>query len=126
MEQALIDLLLADAGVAAIAGDRVFYRRRDRKSGLPAVVVHLIYAPDDYAMKGVTGFVDALLQIDCWAEGPLIALDLRVAVKARLAGYIGGPFLGIFCDVIAADFEGGAGEQELDREILEARVKYAA
>lgn len=67
MEEDLYAFLAANAGVAAIVGDRITWGRRPQGSALPAIVLHNISSPQEYGMRGRVTRVGHLVQVDCWA-----------------------------------------------------------
>ncbi len=89
MEEALIARLLADTGVAAIAGARVFPGSRPQGAALPAVVLNQISGGPLYADDGEVGLEQARIQIDCWAESYAAAKLLARAVTASLSAFEG-------------------------------------
>jgi hypothetical protein len=89
MEEALIARLLADTGVAAIAGARVFPGSRPQGAALPAVVLNRISGGPLYADDGEVGLEQARIQIDCWAESYAAAKLLARAVTASLSAFEG-------------------------------------
>ncbi len=89
MEEALIALLLADAGVAGIAAARIFPGARPQGSALPAVVLHRISGAPLYADDGEVGLEKARIQVDCWADTYAGAKLLARAVTAVLSGFEG-------------------------------------
>lgn len=89
MEEAIIARLLADTGVAAIAGARVFPGMRPQGSALPAAVLNRISGGPLYADDGEVGLEQARIQIDCWAETYTGAKKLARAVTACLSAFEG-------------------------------------
>ena len=68
MEEAVIQRLLADAAVAAIAGDRVFPGRLPQGIAMPGVVLQTINSMPHYADEGEIRYVESRVQLDCWAQ----------------------------------------------------------
>jgi hypothetical protein len=89
MEEAIIARLLADSGLAAIVGTRVFPGSRPQGSALPAVVMNRISGGPLYADDGEVGLEQARIQIDCWAESYGEAKLLARAVTACLSAFDG-------------------------------------
>ena len=89
MEEAIIARLLADAGVAAIVGTRVFPGMRPQGSALPAAVLNRISGGPLYADDGEVGLEQARIQIDCWADTYTAAKKLARAVTACLSAFDG-------------------------------------
>lgn len=90
MEEALISLLLEDAGVSALVSDRInFQRRSQSESSMPAIVMHKISAPRDYNMSGPSNLIETRIQVDCFGEKYKSAKTLARAVVAVLNGFSG-------------------------------------
>lgn len=86
MEQALIDRLLADAGLSALVGTRIDWLKRPQGAALPAVTLQIASSPYEYTMKGRTKLVGRLVQMDAWAGGFPPVVALANALKAALVG----------------------------------------
>jgi hypothetical protein len=89
MEQAIIARLLADSGVATIAGTRVFPGSRPQASALPAVVFNVVSGAPVYTDDGEAGIAENRVQIDCWGETYTAAKQLAGAVKESLSAFVG-------------------------------------
>ena len=89
MEEALIARLLADSGVAAVVGTRVFPGARPQASALPAIVLNRISGGPEYADDGEVGLEQGRIQIDCWAATYSEAKLLARAVTACLSAFEG-------------------------------------
>ena len=71
LRELLVDHLLADAGVAEIADDRVHLNVRPDGGALPAVVVTIVSAvPLAEHLKGDAARAQSRVQVDCYAEHP--------------------------------------------------------
>lgn len=68
MQQALRARLLADAGVNAIAGNRIDWGWRIQGAALPAVTLLTISDPRPQHLKGFQPLRETRVQLDCWAE----------------------------------------------------------
>lgn len=86
MEAALINRLLADAGVGAVVARRVTPVRRDQGGLLPALVLHRVGGSHDYHLGGASGLVASRVQIDCWGSTYASAKAAAAATKAALNG----------------------------------------
>lgn len=84
-------LLMADAGVQAIAGDRVHVSLRPQDETDAAVVLHLISDTSRHHMTGPSGWSRGTLQVDAWAPTVKQAHDLTAAIKAVLDGHAADP-----------------------------------
>ena len=82
-------LLTADAGVAALVGDRVFTEVLPQAPTVPAVVFAQVAGDEDVALDGPTGVGSRRVQIDAWAKSRAEATALALAVRAALAGHSG-------------------------------------
>lgn len=85
MEKDLIDLLLANAPLVSLVGDRVTPVARTQGDPLPAVVTMRISGAPEYADDGEVGIQNARMQIDCWGESYESAKDLAAAVTTALS-----------------------------------------
>lgn len=77
--------LIADAGVSALVGTRIFPMIRPQDSALPAVRYQVISDPRPEHLKGYDGARSSRVQYDCFAETYLGARALANAVIAALA-----------------------------------------
>ena len=82
MEAALSGRLMADAGVAAIVGDRVFWDSRPEGSELPALVMTMLNGEQPRAMRGNVSIERSYVQFKAIAEDKAAAVALRKAVIA--------------------------------------------
>ncbi|MGY3359748.1 hypothetical protein ACVWZK_006411 [Bradyrhizobium sp. GM0.4] len=100
---ALRTLLLADAGIAALAVARVYPVVLPQGQKLASVVYTRISGQTDYKMEGATGYVASRMQIAAWAATADAASALANKVKDCLSGFtgaVGDPSVfvqGIFC-----------------------------
>lgn len=90
-EAALRSILLADAGVAALVGTRVYRNKLPEKVSYPAIRYQLISKPwaEHRTLEGPADYVKPRFQIDCWATEPDGELTLAQAVFRALEGYHG-------------------------------------
>lgn len=77
---------LADAGVMAIAGDRVTWAQRRRGEPLPALVLTIVSDPRPQHLKGFEAVRPTRVQADCMAEDAATASDLAEAFIIATAG----------------------------------------
>lgn len=110
MREALRDFLLADAGVAALVGDRLSYVWREQGSPVPAVTLTVTDTERDVALGGYTGFATGFVQIDCYGVLMADALAVHLAVVSALRGAnaasTGGVIQGAFIGGDADEYEG--------------------
>jgi hypothetical protein len=86
MEEALTSLLLDDAMLGALVGDRIHWVTRPQGSDLPAVVLNKIDALPDYTMQGPSGLSSNRIQVDCLAASYGEVKAVARAVAAILSG----------------------------------------
>lgn len=86
---ALRAFLLADAGIAAVVGTRVYPIKIPQGIKLASIVYTRISGPGDYFMEGPSGLVRHRLQLDSWAPTADAATALANLVKDRVDGYSG-------------------------------------
>lgn len=84
MEIALRARLLGDAGVAALASNRVDWSVRPQGSILPAIVLTTVFDDRTQHMAGFDGYRRTRVQIDCYAAKKADAVALREAVLAAV------------------------------------------
>ena len=82
MEEAIISKLLADSGVGALVGSRVFPGSRPQASALPCIVMYRISGAPGYADDGEIGIEQARMQLDCWGQAFTSAKQVSRAVQA--------------------------------------------
>lgn len=109
MEAAFIALLLADAPIAALAGDRVYPGRRPQGSTFPSIVCTRISGQPLYVDEGRAGLLDARMQVDCWAQTYTEAKTLARAVDTLLSAF-SGVFAGVNFSYIMLDLENDLNE----------------
>lgn len=112
MEEELRALLLADATVAGIAGDRVNFGAHPQGAALPALVLSNVSDNAALTMQGAHGMVEARVQVDCYALTYGAAKTLGRAVHQLLHAHRGGGFLFIEYAGGRDGREGGANEAE--------------
>ena len=100
MEEAVISLLLDDAGVAALVSTRVYPGSRVQGSALPAVVINRVSGAPVYTDDGESGLSQARLQVDCWGTTYSSAKGVARAVKAVLSAYNGAVDDAVFQNVL--------------------------
>jgi hypothetical protein len=127
MRQALIDRLLADAGLAALVGSRVDWLKRPQAGALPAITLQVTSSPYTYTMKGRTKLVDRQVQMDSWAADYPTVEAVRLALVAALDGPYEDPIRGLFIENERESFEGrddpdSSGSTDFFRVSLDIRV----
>lgn len=89
MEEALIAKLLADSGLSALAGTRVYPVSRPQGSALPAVTLATVSNVPLYTDQGEAGIAEARVQIDCWGTSYGSVKAVARSVKAALSAFFG-------------------------------------
>lgn len=88
MEEALIALLRADAGVTALVpAASINWRRHPQGLAWPGLVLRVIHDQDDYTLSDTTDRSSARVQIDAWALDYDEAKAIARAVRTCLGGY---------------------------------------
>lgn len=89
MEEVLANLLLADAGIFSIVGDRADWDESPQGLSGPRVVMSIISVVHGLTYQGVDGLSRHRVQLDCYGAMPADARALAKAVNARLSGFRG-------------------------------------
>lgn len=110
MEEALIAILLAAAGVTTLTGDKVYPGVRPQGSALPAIIFNRISGRPGYVMSGPDGSSESRVQIDAYADSYAATKALARAVRSTLSGLRGAhhgvTFQGVFLESARDGFEG--------------------
>lgn len=112
MEQALRNILLAAAGVTALAGTRINWGAHPQGTAFPAAKLTLVSDAEGYTLDGPNGLSKGRVQVDCDAMSYKAARDLAAAIRAALSGYRGGDFRLIEHAATRDSREGGTDEAE--------------
>lgn len=130
MERAFIALLLADDGVEAAVGRRVWPMVRPQGSSLPALVVHRIGGLRGYNMGGPDNLVQTRMQVDAWGERYASAKLAARAAIAALSGQAvtqgGVRFQGIFVDNEVDEFDASKAQSGQADRLFRTRVDFIA
>ena len=86
-EKAIIDILLANAPVIALVGNRVYFAVAPQAPLLPYVVIHRISAPRVHSLEGPSGLAAARIQVDMYAKSGAGARAVGAAVRVALDGF---------------------------------------
>lgn len=86
LETKLYTLLSSDAGVVAIASDRVYPDEAPQNAALPYVVYTRISSGRVYSLSGYSGLENPRIQIDCYAETMADVVSLSDAVISAMRG----------------------------------------
>lgn len=89
MQTKLAGLLLADATLAALIGNRVQWDTLPQGSAQPSIVMYVISGVPDYTMQGASGYVQTRVQFDCRGMTAASARAVAEALETRLSGFRG-------------------------------------
>lgn len=99
MEEAVTALLLADAGLTALVGNRIHWMRLPQSvEGMPYVNLQTVSGIRDYHMGGPSGLTQHRLQVDAWGASYGSAKAAARAAAAVLSGHRGTTLRGGFID----------------------------
>jgi hypothetical protein len=103
MEEALIGLLLANAGVSTALSTRVYWGRKPQADpAKPYAVLQKVGGLPDVHMRAPSGLISSRVQIDVYGDTYTSMLAAYRAVVSLLSGYSGTvsakQFQGIFLD----------------------------
>ncbi len=104
MEEALLALIVGDAGVTALV-PRTSAAWGVRK-GLPAISLHLIWSKPNVTHDGPSGLDVSTVQVSCWGSTAETAVKIRRAVSRLLAAYKSAGVLNLIM------VEGGGGDDD--------------
>lgn len=87
MQEAFRAKLLANGPLsAAVGATRIYGTKLPQDPAYPAITVTRVSAPRDHTMDGQSGYVEARLQVDCWAPRQLDAMNLAELVRLATGG----------------------------------------
>lgn len=86
---ALRAFLLADAGIAAVVGTRVYPIKIPQGVNAASIVYTRISGAGDYHMAGPSGLAMPRYQLDSWAPTADAATALANLIKDRISGFRG-------------------------------------
>jgi len=127
MEEALLSLLKADAGLTAAAGGRISWGRRPQgQAALPAITLNRINGRRDHNMSGANGLVDSLVQVDIYGEHydetKLTARALMSVINGYSGTVSGTHFQRISIDTERDSSETGSSDRHLHRVSLDLSI----
>lgn len=135
IESALRAHLIANAGVTAIVGSRVYMKHAPTTATYPYIVMHKIGKRPSRHSLAACGLCDHSFQLDCWAQTDKAAKDLADEIRDGLDHYQGTLGSGgetIYAHVVRYindydDFDNpsDASEQGEYRTIVELRIWHA-
>lgn len=98
MEEDLVALLLADAGLTALVGTRIKWLLRPQGSALPAITLQLAAGGRDYHFGGRSDLSGPLIQMDVWAATFASMKAVERALLTALDAITAAPFQGAFVE----------------------------
>jgi hypothetical protein len=110
MEEAIRALLLSNAPVAALCGNRVNWGTHPQGAALPGVVLNVISGAPGYTLTSADGLTPSRVQVDCYANSYGAAKALARAVTSALSGHRSGGLRGVFLQNEQDSREGGSNE----------------
>jgi hypothetical protein len=124
MEEQLISRLVGNAGVTAIAGNRISWGSRPQAQDTPDVLLTKVSGGDNYDLQGITAIRQSRVQIDCYAEQFQDVTLLGRAVRECLSGQGFGDVQLCMLDMERSTFEDGT--PPLHRTMLDFIVHHFA
>ncbi len=109
-EQAIMTRLVADTGVSAIVGQKIYPHSAPQSVDMPYIVYQRIDATHEHNMLGGSGLYTARIQIDMYALSYSAVLALAQAVRTALQGYRG--YVTVGTDTVKIGMCHLAGDQE--------------
>lgn len=92
--KALYSILTSDAGVAAIAGTKVFPEMAEQNAAPPYVVYNLRSNEPSDVQRGPSALDTAMVEVSCYANSYATAIDLGDAVRTAI-DRVGGTYNGV-------------------------------
>lgn len=89
IEEAVQKIMVDDAGIGALAANRIYPQILPQGATLPAITWQRISGSHLEDLGGEDILAHPRLQINCWAATVSAASDLRDAVRAALVDYTG-------------------------------------
>jgi|GEM_PF-2146450 len=112
----LLNLMLADAGLAALCSDQMSWFERPQDGGVPAIVLHMISNVPSYTYQGESSRKFNRVQGNLYAKTDMEIVALVDAFKSALSGYRGTigatSFKGIFIDGSREGVDPGKSDDE--------------
>lgn len=112
MEEDLVALLLANTGVSALVGTRIYWVERKQGAALPGVALTLIDGGEGHTQDGPDGLGQYRVQIDSYGATYASAKAVARAITAALDGVRAGRLQGMFHDSSRDLREAGSNDAE--------------
>lgn len=130
LEEGLVPLVIGDATIAGMVGDRMSPEQPDEGGVLPAISYLLVSKPTealthDNKGGGGTTLRAPRYQLEAWAADPLGAFQLAQAIAALLQGWAG-TLGGFRVDRVTIENETDSPEPDthLHRRIVDVVLRY--
>lgn len=130
VREALVSLLSADPGVAALVGDRIFPERLPQGQALPAITYAVIDDRERVNLSGPRGHTTTRVQVDALAATGKLATATDKAVRDALHGFAGTVGTVVFTSCLrksqndAADADGDGTGGRLARVSADYTLRY--
>ncbi|WP_404713194.1 DUF3168 domain-containing protein [Sphingomonas sp. MMS24-J13] len=86
MEEWLRARLLGLSGMGAAVGTRIDWGARQQGAPLPAIELHLLTGQPGMHLAGADGWINALVQADCWGRTFLAARNVGDIIEHNMTG----------------------------------------
>lgn len=102
--KAVYDFLIADAGINAAVGGRIFRDRVPQGESFPAIIIQVISTNHNYHLTNESAVRDSRIQIDAYDRGPTPQHEvIAELINSRISGYRGDLNSEMFCDSATFD-----------------------
>jgi hypothetical protein len=112
-DEALVDYLLGQPGIAALIATRMFPDYFPQSEQLPAIAYTLEDDSSQPTLQGPSGMREAVYQISVWADTRREVMAIAREVRSALDGYRGAfkdtPILGAFLDSLSRERDSDTG-----------------
>lgn len=123
IEKDLKTYLLAQAGVSALVGTRVYASHLPQQPTLPAITFNRITGQRELMHSGRSGLAHPQFQVDCWADDYTEVKQLAEQVRLVLEGYGGSMGSSTGCAVVwFGDIDDFDEESESYRVIITVEI----
>lgn len=123
LEEGIRAHLLADTGVAALVGTRVFHEDLGQNTTYPAVAFARTATERVMTLAGPSGLAQVRVAVDCWADTSAGVKALAAAVLAALHG-VTGDLGGTTIQSCACESEADLSEVDGDRRDRRVSLEF--
>lgn len=130
LREALYAYLVADAGLAAIVADRIYYDAVPESARWPNIRLEVVSNVRGHHLRGSTGGAVARVRVECRSRRKADCLALKLRLEAILDGLIG-PMAGLPVDWAgqlddrdSAEFPADGSDAQLRAVAVDYRIKY--